>query len=455
MGLSRVSAAGGEPLRVTALDSSRHETSHRQPEFLPDGRHFLFVARSEGFRAEGGIFIGDIQAKPEPNNVRRLMGGDMHVSYVPPGYLLFLRNDDLMAQTFDARRLELTSEPFLVTNHVAAERYLGTSDFSVSANGVLAWRTQSASMRQLAWFDRIGKQSPGLDAREQYIDPSLSPDGRWIAVTKLSAPIGPYLNGRPPGTHNIWLLDLVRGTASRLTFATGRQWMPTWSPDGRRVVFGQDQDKDKDRPLAYGLYWRDTNGAGAEEVLLKTTQFSYPSDWSRDGWFILFTEVDSKTYFDMWVLPLFGDRKPIPLLQTEFAEGQGAFSPDGHWIAYFSDETGRMEIYVRSFPEGETGIKPGKWRVSTAGGVQPRWRRDGKELFFNTPDGKLMAVGVKTGSTFEPGVPVELFDTRDPSENFGFDVSPDGQRFLVNRAIEVDQAQPVNISTNWLAGMKK
>jgi Tol biopolymer transport system component len=340
-----------------------------------------------------------------------------------------------MAQAFDAHRLEFTGDAFVLADHVATGVSTNTSDFSVSTNGVLAWRTQSDAARQLAWFDRSGKQIEGLDARERYLYPILSPDGHRVAVNRWDPAL--------PGILNIWLLDLIRGSASRFTFGAGSQWPGIWSPDGRRIVFGVDRD--------YGLYWKDSSGAGNEELLLRTAQLSLPRDWSRDGRFILFTQYDRKT--KLWVLPLAGDRKPVRVLQTEFNENVGAFSPDSHWIAYCSDETGRTEVYVRPFTERGEGISAGKWQVSTAGGCGPRWRRDGKELFFLAPDGKLMAVPVKSSSTFEAAVPVALFDTHDP--HCSYEVSPDVRRFLISRVFEGDRVRPVSVCTNWLAGMKK
>jgi WD40 repeat protein len=410
-------------------------------EFLPDGRHFLFVAISD--RPDNdSIFVGDIQAKPDPKNVRRLMSGAAHVSYAPPGYLLFPRDNRLTAQAFDGLLLELTGEPFTVADKVDAGLSRHTSDFSVSASGVLAWRTQPGTRRQLAWFDRGGKQIEGFPARESYLSPRLSPDGKRVAAGRQDP--------AQEGIMNIWLLDLVRGSKSRFTFGIGLQSYSIWSPDGQRIVF------DLEKADAWGLYWKDVSGAGDEELLLKTGQRTIPTDWSSDGRFILFSQEDPKTKWDIWVLPLFGDRKPVPVLKTEFVEGLGVFSPDGRWIAYCSNESGRTEVYVRSFAEGSVGAKASTWPVSTAGGFWPRWRRDGKEIFFNAPDGKLMAIPVKTGSTFEAGIPVMLFDTHDNNPlDFGFDVRPDGKRFLISGVFGGDAARPVNICTNWLAGVKK
>jgi dipeptidyl aminopeptidase/acylaminoacyl peptidase len=385
-----------------------------------------------------GIFTGDIQDKRDEKKVRRLMGGASHVSYASPGYLLFLQDGNVMAQAFDARKLTLGGQPVVLANGVAHGYNSQTSDFSVSANGVLVWRSLSSATRRLAWFDRSGKPIEGLDARGPYFNPSLSPDGKRIAVSRLDALL--------PPTGNIWLVDLVHGPESQVTSGSGAQLLPLWSPDGRRIVFGSATPPD------YGLYSEDANSTGKGELLLKTTQLSVPMDWSRDGRFILFAQLDAKTKWDLWMLPLAGDRKPVPVVRTEFNEGDGQFSPDAHWIAYWSDESGRWEIYVRSFPEGGAGVPAGKWRVSTKGGTWPRWRRDGKELFFKAQDGKIMAVPLKASSAFQVGAPVVLFDTHDlEPDNLTYDVRPDGLRFLISRLSEGRAVRPMNVCVNWLA----
>jgi Tol biopolymer transport system component len=441
-GLSQISATGGHPVTVTALDSSGQQESHRQPEFLPDGRHFLFVAivATRGQTGKNGIFVGDIRSKPDPKNVRRLMDGNSHVSYAPPGYLLFAGDNNLMVRAFDTSRLEFRGEPFVLVDQVGTAVNRNTSDFSVSASGVLAWRaSRSRAVQQLAWFDRSGKHIESLDVPQEYLGfrVSFSPDGSTIALSMTSA---------AHRKEDIWLLDLVRSSKSRFTFGTGDKSSPVWSQDGRRVAFAVRRQAD------YGLYSKDLSGAGNEELLLKTAQFSIPTDWSRDGRFILFTQQGPKTA-DMWVLPLFGDRKPVPVLQTEFNEDDGTFSPNGRWIAYTSDESGRPEIYVRSFTEGGMGI-PGKWQISTAGGGLARWGSDGKELFFEALDRKMMTAPVNTGARFAAGIPVVLFDTHEPGAA-PYGVRPDGQRFLIIRTLDEGAARPVNICLNWLAGMKK
>jgi dipeptidyl aminopeptidase/acylaminoacyl peptidase len=247
---------------------------------------------------------------------------------------------------------------------------------------------------------------------------------------------------RSPEISGFWIGFVGRRRGSRLGPAI------TVLPSGLRTGAGSLSPS----LLESRMYRKDTSGAGDEQLLLKPTQPSLPTDWSRDGRFILFTQFDRKTGGDIWLLPLIGDRKPVPVLQTEFDEHQGAFSPDGHWIAYVSGESGRGEVYVRSFNEAVPGATAGKWPVSTAGGSQPQWRRDGKELFYLAPDGKLMAVPVKAGSTFEARAPVALFNA---GEGAQYAVSAEGGRFLISRVIERRPSGPVNICLNWLAGLKK
>src|SRR5579864_8872299 len=435
-GLFLVSAAGGEPVALTALDSSLQQNSHRQPEFLPDGRHFLFVATSSQ-PEKNAIFIGDVEAKPATAAARRLMAGDSRPLYAPPGYLLFVREKNLMAQPFDAASVQFTGDIFPIVDHVASAPLRNIGAFSVSGGGLLVWGTDSASPRHLTWLDRQGKQIAGLDVQEQYRFPELSPDGRRAAFTKVDA-----VNSKI----NVWLMDLVRSTASRFTFGSDLQGWPIWSPDGTRIVYGWLIGP------VYELYWKDTSGLGAEELLVKSSENKYARDWSRDGRFILYDLYGPKTKRDLWALPLFGDRKPFPILQTEFEEGDGHFSPDGKWIAYTSNESGRFETYVRSF-SGSPGAMTGKWQVSASGGSQPRWRRDGRELFFRAVDGKLMAAPIAAGAAFQAGAPVALFDTRDTSGpfdqdfsvKFDFDVSADGQRFLIAAPLTGAATQPLHV----------
>ncbi|MEO8436146.1 MAG: protein kinase [Pyrinomonadaceae bacterium] len=429
--LFRVSAAGGEPSPVTTLDQARSETSHRWPFFLPDGKHFLYFVRSN--QAEnGGVYAGSLDGK----ETKRLLPATLNAAYAPPGFLLFLRNETLMAQRFDAGELQLSGEPFPVAEHVAYNLGLARGDFSVSENGVLAYRSGSGEINQPFWFDREGKQIGSLGKAGLYFTLWLSPDESRAAMDRSDP---------KTGTNDIWLFDLSRDLPSRFTTDPGGESNPLWSPDGSRIVFVSNRDG--------VLYQKMASGGGNQEVILKSPDDKVPDDWSADGQFIVYETLNPKTKRDLWVLPVSGDRKPFPFLQTEFDEQQAQFSPDGKWIVYTSDESGGPEIYAQRFPAAGDRL-----RVSTAGGCQPKWRRDGKELFYIATDRKLMAVDIKMGDSFVAGVPHALFGTRVLSlTDFRshYSVSGDGQRFLINSTIEEIHATPISVVVNWTADLKR
>jgi len=436
----RVPASGGEPVAVTRIDTAAKEATHRQPEFLPDGRHFFYVAMSSQ-SGQTAIFVGDAQSSAESQKPRRLMTGASHVSYTSPGYLLFVRETTLMAQPFDLSKMDFSGEPLAVAEQVDVDPLRHTADFSVANNGVLVWRSQIVGTRHLIWIDRHGQQVPGLNLEGPFQFPSLSPDGRKATVPRVDP------QTRTPA---IWLLDLARGSASRFTFGTGMQQVSVWAPDGSKVAYSAMQGAH----THYDLYWKDTNGVGGEELLLESGESKHPTDWSHDGRYILYQEADPKTKWDLWALPMFGDRKPILLLRTEFDETFAEISPDGRWMVYQSNESGREEIYVRCFQPGSAPTSGGKWQISTNGGRRPGWRRDGKELFFVSPDRKLMSAAVKPGASFEAGLPVPLFDIQSRMDSFFLDARADGQQFLVS-APTGEAVIPVNVCLNWLAGAKK
>ena len=430
--LYRVSAAGGEPTPVTTLDKSRQETSHRWPYFLPDGRHFLYTVL--GAPESRGIYVSSLDAK---ENRRLLNVGNSDVAYAPPGYLLFRREATLMAQAFDADKLQLSGDPFPIAEQIGYNPSFQTF-FSVSQTGVLAYSSGGSGKTQLAWIDRGGKQIGLVGQPGTYLRPSLSPDEKRVAVDDVDS----------QGNSDIWLIELGRGNPSRFTFDPAIEWIPVWSPDGSRIVFASNREG------VLNLYQKPASGAGKEELLLKTDLAKAPTDWSTDGRFIVYGVIDPKTKWDVWVLPLFGDQKPVPFLQTEFNERSGRFSPDGRWIAYASDESGTYQVYVQSFP-----TSGGKWQVSTNGGSFPAWRRDGKELFYVSEDKKIMAVEVKgEGATFERGAPKVLFDLRVRSfidAQARFAVTADGQKFLVNNTIGETASAPIAVVLNWTADLKK
>ncbi len=430
--LYRISAAGGPAAPITTLDATRNQTVHSWPHFLPDGRHFLYLARSTQ-RENSAIYAGSIDS----NDSKFLVNADSSPAYAPPGYLLFLRERTLMAQPFDAGKLQLTGEPFPIAEQVGFNSANGRGFFAVSENGVLVYRSNVFADTQLAWFDRTGKQIAPVGTGGQITGLALSPDDRRVVVSRLDS----------QGNSDLWVIEQARET--RFTFDPANDANPVWSPDGNRIAFNSS------RSGLIDIYLKPASGAGNEELLFKSTNPKVPFDWSTDGRFILYGELDPKTNVDLWVLPLFGDQKSIPLLQTTFTEVQGRFSPDGRWIAYASNESGTFQVYVQSFPPSG-----GKWMISTNGGVQPRWRRNGKELFYLAPDKKLMVVDLKEDANkFEAGSPRALFETRVLFVGFttvsSYEVTGDGQRFLMNTVVEESSPSPLTVVLNWTAGLKK
>jgi eukaryotic-like serine/threonine-protein kinase len=432
--LYKISAEGGEPAQLTKLEPSRQEASHRWPYFLPDGYHFLYSVL--GGPQSQGIYLTSLDGK---ENRRLLEVRDSVVAYAEPGYLLFRREAALMAQAFDGQTLQLGGYSFPVAEQVGFEASTFQTYFSVSQTGVLAYSSGNYGLTQLTWVDRSGKELGTIgQARSYYIRPWVSPDGKRMAVD------GPDLQGN----RDVWLIDLVTGDPTRFTFDPSTELFPVWSRDGSRIVFASDREGPRH------LYVKNANGAGKEEVLLKSEANKIPMDWSPDGRFILYNVNDPNTKFDLWLLPLFGDQKPFPFLQTAASERLGRFSPDGRWIAYVSDESGNNEIYVRTFPDSG-----GKWQVSTNGGNTMAWAHNGKELFYLSTDKKLMAVDVKgEGTTFQRGTPKALFDRRIPSFNSPlaqFAVSGDGQKFIVANPVADNTFVPITVVLNWTADLKR
>jgi Tol biopolymer transport system component len=428
-GLQRISAAGGEPTPVLPVDSSHNEIDHDYPLFLPDGKNFLYYSY-KGNRGAAEIYMGSLQG-----DRKLLFRNDSNVAYVN-GYLFFARGFTLMAQAFDASKLVLTGEPFTVMENVAFSANSSYSHFSIADNGTLVFSQGNDLGRQLVWFDRSGKQIATVGPPGTYNDIVLSPDGKRAAMQKIDG-----------GNSDIWIMDLERGVPVRFTFGTSAEDNPSWSADGRFLVYSSSSE-DKTT-----FFKKNSNGTGTEEAIYQPTGgIDDGTDLSPDGKYLLFEVVGQKTLSDVWLLPLDGSGNARPLFGSEFAEFHAHFSPDGRWVAYASSESGRPEIYVQSFP-----LAGGKWQVSTGGGAQPHWRRDGKELFFMAPDRKLMAVDVKLGSTFEMGTPAPLFQTQvsgSTSPN-RYDTSANGQRFLVNSSVQESVRTPLVVILNWAAGIKK
>lgn len=417
--LVQVSAQGGEPTPVVLkFDDGVGEL--RYPYFLPDGRHFIFR------RANRGTWIGSLD-QPEP---KPLFADATPCIYALPGWLIFIRNDALVAQAFDAEKLVVSGEPIPIISGQANET--GNRRFSVSDNGVLVWLGAWQRNYQLVWFDREGKQTGVIDAPIKVRigqDPHISPDGKSVVLKR---------------DQNLWVMDLEKGTSLRITSTFAQS--PVWSPDGSRIVYSAGP----------GMSLKAANGIGNEELLLSGANF--PSAWSPDGRFIIYGRRGVKTRYDIWVFPMFGDRKEYQLTNSQFDEQTPQFSPDGRWLAYSSDDTGSPEIYVQSFSaDGKLGSD--KKRISTSGGRYPVWRRDRSELFFIAADGSVMATPVTIdGNEFEFSAPKALFKTRMmswPANFHEFDVSPDGQRFLVGTLVGEIVSPPPTVILNWTALLRK
>ena len=446
-GLMRVSANGGPASPLTTLDSSRGELLHSYPVFLPDGRHFIYH-RTSGKLGSNGIYVDSLDAKPEEQGSRRLLTTSYDAIYVAssvtgPGQLLFMRDGALMAQTFDAERLELSGEPIRVADHIQAFRNFGY--FSASTNDTLVYMAGAGiGPFQPTWFDRQGKVLGAVGEPGDFGSLSVSPDGTRSAVSRLDS------------GQALWLLNFSRGTSERFTFGPAAAFVGIWSPDADRIIFSSN------RSGVYDLYLKPASGARDEELLLKSSENKAPTSWSHDGRFLLYAVQDAKTTkAELWVLPLEGDKKPFPFLRTEFNEDYGRFSPNGRFVAYQSDESGRTEIYVRTFtPDSPaaTSDTGGKWLISTAGGSDPRWGEDGKELYYVASDRKLMSVEIALNPVFQAGVPKALFQTPLPPTSAArepWDITPDGRRFLLLApAGQTGQAR-YTVVLNWQAGLKR
>jgi Tol biopolymer transport system component/predicted Ser/Thr protein kinase len=433
--LYRVSAAGGEPKPLRPL--AEGETAQMWPRFLPDGKHYLYLSLSNR-PDQQGIYAASLDSSER----KFIVATNVNAAYVQSGQLLFMRGNVLMAQPFDLRKLTLGGEPRPVADHIELAENLNaalpSATFSASPNGVLVWRRRSQSTQSsLQWFDRSGKKLGVVGETGEYSNPSLSPDDTKLAVG---------IRDPQTKTRDIWIFDLLRGTRTRLTFDPADDLDSIWSPDGTRIAFTSNRLGQRD------IYQKPIDGSGAEELLLggKGGQKNV-EDWSGDGKYLMYN-YQLPSGIHLYMLPLADDRKPVPFLNTEFLTHEGQFSPNGRWVAYCSNESGRTEIYVQGFTLDSSQAR-GKWQVSVAGGELPRWRRDGKELFFHFGD-DYFAVDVKTdGPSFEAGLPRPLFEvstvSSSPLSGAPFVVTRDGQRFLVLAQVEKTASAPLEVLVNW------
>jgi Tol biopolymer transport system component/tRNA A-37 threonylcarbamoyl transferase component Bud32 len=448
-----VPAAGGVAAAVTKLDTSRNEKTHRWPHFLPDGRHFLYFSRSSfgGVeRKEDALVVGSLDG----NENKRLMAAKGNVVYAS-GCLVYLRERTLMAQPFDAGKLETSGDAMPIAEPVDYDLAYNRALFSASQNGTLIYQSSSTQYGlQLEWFDRTGTSLGTIAPPADYGGVSLSPDGKRLAFD-----IYDYSSGN----RDIWIYDIARGLKTRFTFDPSVDQSPVWSPDGSRIAFCSDRKEHLD------LYQKTTSGAGVEEVLLESPGAKFPVDWSADGTFIAYIIYEIKKTDDVWILPVDPggageDRMPFAFLQAESDEDVSQFSPDMRWISYLSNESGNVEVYVCPFigADGRPTVSQSrKWQVSTNGvgynaGVCIKWNRNGKELFYLSNDNKLMAADVKaSGSTFDVGAIRPLFEVKAKGLVGFYDVTADGQKFLIGIQVGGQSVTPLTLVTNWHAELKR
>ncbi|HEV2297702.1 MAG TPA: protein kinase, partial [Candidatus Acidoferrales bacterium] len=432
-----VPATGGTPQPVTKLNRLHTDSSHRWPQFLPDGKHFLFFALSSDLQ-NGGIYVADLGGG-EP---KQLIRNDSSAAYGPPGYLLFVRQGALMAQRFDSNKLAMAGEASPLAESVGVSLNIYQGIFSASGNGLLAYaggNTLSGDM-QMLWFDRSGKQVAQTGTPGIYFNPAISPDGRKLAVAI-----------QPSGStgQDIWVFDLVRGVKTRLTFTPGLNREPTWSLDGKFVTFISNYAGGH-----YHVYTEAADGTGGAKPVVVDDQDEFLASFSKDGRYLVMqrTGTGTTSRAGIWALPAFGDRKLFPVAQGEFDYIRPSLSPDGKWLAYQSTEAGHPEIFALPFPRGN-----GKWLVSSNGGFWPRWSPDGKELFYISPDLKLMGAEVTDrGTSLDIGKVQELFQTYPAFTATSFyDVAPDGKRFIIISRKAAQSVEPLTLVVNWPALLKK
>jgi len=438
----RVSASGGPISQLTTQDPSKNETTHRWPWFLPDGRHFIFLAGSTFTPRESAtnsILMGSLDSKET-----KLLFHAHYQAVYASGHVLFLRQSSLMAQPFDAKRFETVGEAVPIAEQVLEDSSIAHAWFSPSANGLLLYAEGAARNRQLVWFDRDGKRVGAVPGDDAYAGVTLSRDGKKLAY---------YLDG---SGFDVWGFDIARGVRIPLTFGASSgqgNLYPVWSPDGKYVAYTSYRNG------KYGLYQKSADGSGGETLLLEgIDHFRVPTSWSTDGKFLVYHEgVSGGTYangvpggWSVWVLPLFGDHKAYPFIQSTFSAREASFSPDGKWLAYCSNESGEYRVYVVPF-----AVPGGKWQVSLGDGRGPLWRRDGKEIFYLSADNKLMAAKVETsGAIFAAGGTRVLFDSHSYGVFGRYDVSADGQRFVV--VYEGNRPSSTLTSVvNWTADLKE
>ena len=430
-GIHRIPAGGGTTEQVSMPDTNHGENTHRWPQFLPDGKHYLYLAGNvSGGIETDGLYVGALDSKERKFVTKSLANG----TFAEPRYVLFYRDKTLFAQRFDLNKMELSGDAAPLLTDV---QYLGRILYAVyaaSGNGLLLAQNSSVSRSRLVWYDRKGNELGSVGKPDVYSNVALSPDGRFLAVDKTDV---------TTANTDVWVYDLQGESEKRLTFDPGIDALPVWGPDRKQVAFTSS------RRRLFDIYIKEVSAGEAEKELLRGTEDLYSMDWSPDGKTILYLNGG-----DFWTLAM-PERKGSLFIKATGLMKNAQFSPNGKWVAYASNESGKWEIYVTNFPEAKA-----KWQVSNGGGEQPRWRADGKELFFLSGEGKMVSVPVRGEANFDTGAPVELFQANPrelvaTSEQLEYAVTRDGQRFLINTEVKGAETRPMSIVMNWDAELKK
>jgi serine/threonine protein kinase len=451
-GLRRVSASGGESTLLTKSDPGQKEAGHGFPQFLPDGNRFLYFVHSTDDDVRG-VYLSSLDS---PQRRQRILSTASKAFYAPPhagygDYLLWLQEQTLLAQRFDADQSRLQGEPVAIAENIALGQ-LGPvrAAYWISDAGVLAYfGGAELEQRRIVWMNRDGRPLGDAVPPDRYGSVALSPDGQQLLLER-TVQENRGVSAKP----DVWLWTFDAKRMTKLTFDKERDLYPIWSPDGRRIAFVSDRSDGIPQ-----IFRKDATGAGVELRLTESRDRKITMDWSRDGRYILFRQMGGTTGMDLWALPMDGARplKPFVVLDSQFNEGGGRFSPDGKWLAYNSNETGVSQIYARAFPPPESAAGE-KWQISQSGGLTMRWRGDGRELYWVTSDGTIWAANIQTGpGELQSGTPRELFTAPIYTATAGcFDVSPDGQRFLVLLfASQAEGSIRLNVASNWQAGLPK
>lgn len=434
--IQKVSSAGGTPVPVTELDKTRGQGTHRWPWFLPDGKSFLFMAGVTGNdNPKNEIYIGTLDSK----NVRLLMPASSNVVYAS-GYLLFRRESSLMAQPFDAKRHALDGDAVPIAEQLRFDPGVSAGSFSASSNGILVVQHGSgnAGAQQLTWFDSTGKQTGVAAEPSTSYSFRISPDGKWAATQTVDS----------SGNVDIWVHDLARKIKSRLTFDSARELDPVWFPDSKRVAYASEREDGRAQ-----LFAKNADGSGNEERLLSSKAQDSADDISSDGKYLAYTtrDVAIGPFYHIWLLPLAGERKPFAYTQSGFSERDAKISPDMRWLAYASDESGKFEVYVSTFPKLGS-----KWQISNNGGIQPMWSTSGKELYYLTNDNDLMVVSVSAGAnSIQASVPKKLFTIFPTPGRKVYQVDKTGHILVNSFAGDKRPAMPISFTVNWPAIVRR